>query len=132
MPRPLPVFRAGAHLTARALNVLVDAVRRQRLTAGENGGIELQEFPDGTMIRCRPTIARYLGVANGNITARSGTTPGAGIVTIWQNVGGTLTSTGLNVDVLSFTAASGGIAGGKYCWIEQDSDGYWWVTSAEC
>lgn len=136
MPRPLPRFRPGDALTARTMNDIVDRVNRQRLDTGQSVGIDVQETPNGTIARVRPTNRILWGVADGDISARSGATLGTGKMTIYQNVGGSATSTGQDIDVINPSATTmtggAGIASGKYCFAAQDADGYWVVAPLEC
>lgn len=134
--KPLPYFKRGDRLKAADLMALRAQVQRQRLEAGQNSGIVLQENPHCTAIRVAFPSNRYLAVADANIAARSGTAPGTGTATIQNYDGTNLGSTGISVDVLnpsSTTMTSGnGIDSGMYCWIEQDPDGWWWIWPLEC
>jgi hypothetical protein len=136
MPRPLPLFRKGDVPRAADFMELRTAIMRQRVVAGQGSGIDVQEMPDCTMIRGRPTVARLWGVANGTISPRSGATPGTGSMTVYQYNGTALASTGLNIDVINVSAttmSSGhGIDSGQYCAADLDPDGWWLVTPLEC
>ncbi len=138
--KPLPRFAKGDVLKAADLVILRDAIERQRLTTGQNSGISLQETEQGTVIRVAGRSDRYLAKASGDITARSGTTPGVGKATLQRckrtSAGPppvyAISSLSVDYDVINYSSATGGIPDEKYCWIEQDNDGLWWVVSAEC
>jgi hypothetical protein len=82
------------------------------------------------------TVERAIGVANGNITARSGTTVGTGIVRVWRLSGTTLFDNGVDQAVnnasAEVTTLGHGIDTGVYVWIMKDRDGIWWVSPLEC
>lgn len=126
---PAGDWRPGDVLTADALNELYR--RTEPRAPRVSGSLSSRVGPDGNVQIAASIRGMGVGVANGTINARRGTTPGTGTVTV-QEFDGTSLSTGLDVTVFNFSSASGGIASGKYCWICQDDYGYWWVVSAEC
>ena len=138
--KPLPKFRKGDVLKAADLVAICDVVARQRLTTGQNSGISLQETEQGTLIRVASRGDRYLAIAHGDITARSGTVPGVGLATLQQckrtSAGPppvyALSSLSVDYDVANFSSTTGGIPDGTYCWIEQDPNGIWFATSVDC
>lgn len=138
--KPLPLFRKGDVLKAADLVTLREAIQRQRLTTGPSSGISLQETEQGTVIRVDGRAGRYLAIAHGDITERSGSTPGVGLVTLQ---GCKRTSAGpppvyaiyslaQDLDVVNYSSTTGGISDGAYLWVEQDRDGLWFVTSVDC
>jgi len=80
--------------------------------------------------------AQLAYTASGGITARSGATAGFGnVYLVTASVSGTtatLTNASNTTVVFNFSATTGGIPGGKYCWVEQDPSGNWWLVSVEC
>jgi hypothetical protein len=82
-----------------------------------------------------PIFGAYIAVVNsGGISARSGSTPGSGQVTL-QTWNGTslaaMTGPGATWPVKNWNSASGGVASGKYCVILKIY-GVYWVINAEC
>ncbi len=134
--KDLPEFKAGDALSAGKLMELRNRILRLRLTTGQNSGIVLTESITGTAIRVQFPSDRYVGiVASGDITARVGTTPGTGFVDIqiYNPLINELEPDGTQVEVLNFSAVPPtGIPAGKYCWVQEDTDGNYWVISVEC
>lgn len=123
--------RPGDPITAEDWNELVDAVRRNEIQESTACGLSIQKTPDGTLVRLGSSRLGRPAVTSSTITARSGTTPGTGTVTpLWYN-GSALANDGSDLTVL-FYSASASIGSGKYCWIQQDQRGIWWLISAEC
>ena len=127
--------RAGDLITDEWANSIRDAIASGTLHAGLGSGIRLDRTAGGTAISTYQPL-RFFGVASGNISARSGTTLGTGKVTRHYSDGGTDTSTTIDYDVLnpsSNTMGSGeGITSGKYCFVQEDSDGNLVVGTLEC
>src|SRR5580698_3799358 len=97
----LPRWRKDDTITADDLNRLVEALERIAINASQCMGLDIDEGPGGTALRVRRMTDGYIGVANGNITARSGSTPGSGNVTLYQyDPTNELSSYGVNVPVL--------------------------------
>lgn len=65
------------------------------------------------------------------ITARSGSTPGSGNADLLTFNGSTLVSIGVNVPILNFSAATGGLPSGTYGVVLKIC-GKYWIISAEC
>lgn len=131
-----PTFRTGDVLRASDLQAIADAARAQRVQGG--AGVEVRRGPGGSVqITGNLPPGKYIGVASGNITARSGTTPGTGTVTVkYVAASGSLASVGADIAVKncsSTTMTSGnGIDSGQYCSIWRDAFGVWWVSPEEC
>jgi len=127
-------WREGDTIGARDLNKLLDAIERCIINPGQSSGLDISQSQGGTSLRVRPPTNRYLGVTSGTITARSGTTPGTGTVTLYlySTSAGTVGTSGVNVTVYNFSSTTGGIATSTYVWVEQDVDGNWWITSVDC
>lgn len=104
----------------------------------------IKHTPGGPLFGVTIPLGR-LAIANGNITARSSSTPGFGSVFLVDVAltysggaitGGTLTTTGVEIQVYnasSTTMTSGnGIDSGQYCWVQQDQGGFYSVAPLEC
>ncbi len=130
--KPLPRFAKGQMLKAADLMAIRDQVIRQRLTAGQDSGIFLTESVEGTAIAVSSNIQNGTVALTGAITARSAHTPGAGTVRLYYYDEATnlLVDSTIDQDVKNFAASA--IPSGKYCWIEIDSSGTWWIISVEC
>lgn len=73
----------------------------------------------------------YIGLTDGTITARSGTTLGSGTVSLYHNSGTTLSDSTTNVTAYNFGANS--IAGSTYVQVEQFApNGDWFITAVDC
>ncbi len=135
MSHELPKFRRGDVLKADDLNVIVDAIASSGLIRG-GPGLSVRRSSGGTQITSVAGAYRAIGVASGNIAARSGTTPGSGTVTVKWYDGSALADAGDSVSVLygsSKTMTSGhGIDSGQYVWVEEDIYGQLWVSPLEC
>lgn len=133
----MPRWKAGDVIKAADLNRLVEAIERGTLTVSQDSGLEMQQGRGGTSLRVVFPVNRFVGVASGNISTRSSGTPGSGSVTLYRyDTTNGLTSLAINVSVLNASSTSmssgNGIDSGKYCWIEQDGDGWWWVSPFDC
>lgn len=131
-----PDFKRGDPLSHATLN---EIVRRLEPVAPRGGaGLDVRMGRDGQVQVAALQPLRFVGVANGAISPRSGSTWGTGKVTRYQldHVAGTDSSTGQDYDVVnpsSTKMSSGnGIDSGQYCWVEEDSDGNLVVTPLEC
>lgn len=130
-----PDFKKGQILKADDLNAIITLLKRMRITAGQSSGISLQESNTGTAIRVSFPPNRYVAITTTTITVRSGSTPGAGTVKLqlYSEPSNAWVDSGCFVDVLYFSSSPvGGIASGKYCWVEQDCDGNYVIVSVEC
>ncbi len=107
---------------------------------------------DGLMSSDSPPIFRtsssgagFLAIANGDIPARSGSTLGVGSVfsvsVAPTYTTGTLTAAAASTDTDTFEVvnpssstmtSTNGIDSGQYCWVEQGSDGLYYVSPLEC
>lgn len=123
----------GDKIRARDFNLIVEALRRMALNVGQSTGIDITQSPGGTTLRVRWRTDRYLAlVGTGGISARSGATPGSGSVNIQEfDETNEITDSGVPLTAYNLSSSTT-IAAGKYCWIEQDVNGYWWLTTAEC
>lgn len=128
--RPSKV-RPGDPIRAAEWNNLVDIVLRNEINVVQSSGLDIAKSAAGTTLRVAGALRQMLAYTSSSITARSGTTPGTGTVTPQRFNGTAISSNGQDLTVYSFSA-SAAIASGKYCWIEQDPGGYWWVTAVEC
>lgn len=73
----------------------------------------------------------YIGLTDGTITARSGTTLGSGTVSLYHNSGTTLSDSTTNVTAYNF--AENSIAGSTYVQVEQLApNGDWFITAVDC
>ena len=128
-------FRKGGLLRADDLQTLRDAISRPDIDVLGGTGIDARRGPRGSVQLTGVGSLGSIGVANGNITPRSGTTPGTGTVTVKRYDGSALVS-GHDVAVLNASSnamTSGhGIDSGKYVWIGENADGNIWVAPLEC
>jgi hypothetical protein len=78
------------------------------------------------IVRMQSPITSLTGKASGAVTARSGTTPGDGAITIVYNNAGTLTDAGFeDLDVKNITDSS--LVSGDYCEVSFIG-GEWWIV----
>ncbi len=136
------VLKKGDVLTAQWLNHIRRLVLRNTITLGPNSGLTMNESDSGKILRTAGSGAtgQQLAYTNGTITARSGTTPGAGTVylvkydgSVFQIMNGGGSNPTLTQAVLSYSSTTGGIATGQYVWIAQNpSDLKWYVISVDC
>ncbi len=119
-------------LKAADLMALRARIMRQRLTAGQDSGVLLTESEHGTAIAVTNPNRGASVALTGAITARVAHTPGAGTVRLYtyNTTTDLLVDTTIDLDVKNFAASA--ISAGKYCWVEQDNDGTWWIVSVEC
>ena len=122
--------RKGDPILARDWNILLDVVRENDIREGQ-GGINVKKGYTGTTLSFTGTTRQQLALTSSTITARSGTTAGSGTVTPQTFDGTSISGAGQDVTVYLFSA-SASIASGKYCWIDQDAGGYWWIIAVEC
>jgi hypothetical protein len=130
-------LRPGDELTTGWLNWLLRLVHAARVELGSNSGLCLNRNDAGTWLRlAQPNVQAQCALTSSTITARDGATAGTGTVYLVDVsvVSGvcTLTTTAVQDTVYSFSSTTGGIANGKYCWIEQDVAGNWFITTVEC
>jgi hypothetical protein len=130
-------FHPGDPLRARDLQSIVKAIRTVELPIRGGPGIVVRQGMQGQIeISAVDILDRAIGVANGNITARSGTTVGSGTVRVWRLNGSTLFDNGVDYTVnnasAEMTTLGNGIDTGVYVWIMKDRDGIWWVSPLEC
>jgi hypothetical protein len=139
MGRDFVDLKDGDTLEPYHLNQIYKELRRWRKLGG-SGRVTVDGAQDGESV---PTInvalspQMYVGVANGVITARSGTTAGSGTVTIKQINGNSIQTaqiTNLAVkNPSSTTMTSGdGIDSGQYVKVWKDAFGDWIVEPMEC
>ncbi len=131
-----PDFKRGDPLSHETVNQII---RRLEPVAPRGGaGLDVRMGRHGQVQLGLREPVRFVGVASGAITARSGSTWGTGTVTRYQfdPVSGTDSTTGVNYSVVNpsaTTMSSGnGINSGQYCWVQEDDDGNLVVTPLEC
>ena len=129
--RALRRVRAGDAISAREWNELVERVTRNEIRANNTGGLNVQKTAFGVVLSLASRPGQMLAKTSSAISARSGTTAGTGTVTPQYLNGTTLGDDGQDLTVYFFSA-SASIDSGKYCWIEQDRAGVWWITAVEC
>lgn len=124
-----PKYSPGDVLKADMVNQINDALRDARkIRIGS--GLAARYGAGGLQITAVPGQATfYIGKADGNITARSGTTPGTGTAEDWDASSGTLTATGVTRTVKN---AGTLISSGKYVAYQKDPFGVWWAAPLEC
>lgn len=123
-------FQKGDRLLAEHMTEIVrrldrlEGVRtsgRLQARRGARGPMELA-YVEG--------VTSSLGMANGDISAGSGTAPGTGSVDFyWLGPSGTLEATGQSEGVLNVDTA---ITSGKWVWAQQDMVGDWYVSPLQC
>jgi len=140
MARDFTDLKDGDTLAPYHLNIIYRELRRLRkMTVGPPlslRGMDGNESPP--QLDLLRNTRGSLAVANGAITARSGTTPGTGNVDLYylDVTSNTLTDYGETIAVYyasSKTMTSGnGIDSGMYCWVEWDADQIAWVGPLDC
>jgi hypothetical protein len=80
----------------------------------------------------RGGIGHVVGVTDEAITARAGTTPGTGTVSIYERDidAGTLSDTGEDIEAYNISQTA--VASGAYVTCCQDNFGSWWVIVEDC
>lgn len=137
--RTHPKQKPTKPIQARTLRLLAetcDWASRIRVIAP----LEMNTFGGGPQIRLNGLGAQLAYTDSGGITARVGTTAGYGQVyyvasTVTWSAGVPTCTLATGTDpmyVFNFSATTGGIAGGLYCFVEQDVSGNWWITAIEC
>ena len=66
------------------------------------------------------------------ITARVGTTPGSGTVTIYEAIGTPLVLTTTGEEVTCYNVVTDTVADDTYILMDQDKFGNWWVVVEDC
>lgn len=124
-------FVKGQPILASSLNWLMAACKKVNNIKGV-APIEVTNNSTGITIRLADTPLQFaIGTTSTAITARSGTGPGSGSVVLQAFDGTNLSATPETVTAYLFSAATGGIASGKYCVVARIL-GYWWIVAAEC
>lgn len=129
-------FRTDDVLRADDLNAIVAAVKA-RLGAIEGGsGVVVTRDGRGNAYLTGEKRAGWVGKANGNISAASGSAWGTGTVTKYIWTGSAEATTGADYSVLNpsdNTMGSGeGITSGKRCFVQEDEQGNLIVGTLEC
>ncbi len=135
MPADPTKLKPGDELTTGFLNGLLAMIRRATVNLGINSGLSMVQNDAGTFLRLANVSGGPIQVAvtNGTITARSGTTPGAGNVHLADYDGTILVvDTSEDVPVLYISSTTGGIPTGIYVQIAQDAAGNNWIVSVDC
>lgn len=147
MPRDFPDLKDGDLLEPYHLNAIYRELRRWRRASAVPPMVI-----DGLMSSDSPPIFRggsagfgFLAIANGDIAARSGSTLGVGSVysvsVAPTYTSGTLTAAAASTDATTYEVvnassttmtSTNGIDDGMYCWVEQGSDGLYYVSPLEC
>ena len=129
-------FKPGDPVRARDFQAIVDEIRHPGAVVGGGGGVDVRQGPRGQLQISAPEILCFVGVANGDISPRSGTTWGTGTVTVLGFDGTDDYSLSVDYDVVnpsSTVMTSGhGIDSGMYCWVQEDIQGNLIVTPLEC
>ncbi len=130
---PPKALKPGDELTTKWLNWLLIWVKRNTIELGVNSGLSMVQTENATVLRlASQKSGAQLAITDGTITARSGTTPGEGTVFRVSYDGTDLVTDAETLDVLNFSSTTAGIPTGIYCWIEQDPQSNWWITSVDC
>jgi hypothetical protein len=134
MRGPFPkLLKPPVELTTKWLNQLRAIVLRNQIELGPNSGLAMLQTPTATVLRLANSVSfGQLVVTDGTITARVGTTAGTGTVFATTFNGTTITTTGVEFTVYSYSSTTGGIPTGSYCWMTPDEAGYLWVVSVDC
>ena len=129
-----PNLRPGDPLTAEMVNELIRRTQPSQPRGGT--GIDVRSGPGGNHQFSATPLVRFVAVANGDISARSGSTWGTGSVTRYQFDGTHDSTTSVDYDVVnpsSNTMSGGaGITSGLYCFVAEDDDGNLVVSPLEC
>lgn len=139
MGRDFVDLKDGDTLEPFHINQIYKELRRWRKIKG-SGRITIDGATDGEsvpVINAALSPQMYFGVANGDITARSGSTAGSGTVTIKQLNGNSIQTaqiTDLKVKNPSDTTmtSGNGIDDGQYVKVWKDGFGDWIVEPMEC
>jgi hypothetical protein len=139
MGRDFVDLKDGDTLEPFHINQIYKELRRWRKLKGSQR-VQIVGANDGDSVPQIVVVINpmmYVGVANGDIPARSGTTVGEGIVTIKQFDGTTIEDAQTNdIDVKNpsdTTMTSGnGIDDGQYVKVWRDYFGDWIVEPMEC
>lgn len=143
MGRDFDDLKDGSRLEPIHINLIYKELRRWRKLRITPPGV-IQGAADGEGIPeivLYPQQTRYLGVANGTITARVNTTVGVGFVTVKKLDANSSTIETAQVGDLTVYNASNSLAvantttsinSGVYVWVERDPFGTWWVGPLEC
>lgn len=128
--------RPGDELTAVMWNQLIDYLEQSQLSIAQNGGLALQSGPKGRILSIPFQSWWFLAVANGNISARSGTTLGTGSVFLVSVNNGVASVSTVSYPVLyasSKTMTSGhGIDDSMYCFVQEYPSGVLLVSPFDC
>lgn len=140
MARDFVDLNPGETLEPYHINMIYAELRRWRKIRGGTG-VRLSGTTDQDSV---PEISvlfpkvGFVGVANGDITARVGSTPGTGTVTVKQLdtddelIDAQVTDIEVyNASVNTMTSGQG-IDDGQYVWVQRDGFGRWWVAPLEC
>lgn len=138
-------WKKGEPITASRLNEMLDMISRLDPTVSFGSPLKMQQSSTGTVLSLDMTGFGFLGVANGNIPARSGTAAGVGQVFLVSTTptytAGALTSLALATETISIEVynpssttmtSTNGIDSGQYCWVQLDNSGMYMVTPLEC
>lgn len=124
----LPRQQAGQPIVARTINqIAASAEWSAKIKA--DPPLAIINTGAGPLLRLAgPIFGVYIGITDGTITARSGTTPGSGNVKIQTWNGTALADLGVDVPVLSISSTTGGIPTGTYCVVLRIMGAYWMIT----
>lgn len=131
-PEPdLPHFKKGDPLSARLFNRLIEAIRKQRVTAV--APLETKVGPAGTVIRWNgPRMVRYAKTTS-TLSAISGSTLGSGTVQLYfRNPGlGTLSAMSDHTGEKCYNLTGSSVSSGTWCIVEWVDDA-WAIVVADC
>ena len=129
-------FKAGDPLSHETMNAIVRALKPPDVRVGP--GLSVRRGARGQVQLTTGRPMQFVGSANGNITARSGSAWGTGSVSIvdFDPIAGTENVTSVSYDVVnpsSNTMSDGyGIDSGQRCWVQEDDAGNLIVSPLEC
>jgi hypothetical protein len=127
----LPRQQAGQPIVARTINqIAASAEWSAKIKA--DPPLAIINTGAGPLLRLAgPIFGVYIGITDGTITARVGTSPGSGNVKIQTWNGSALADLGVDVPVLSISSTTGGIATGVYVIVLRILGAYW-LISVDC
>ncbi len=133
---PFPKIKPGDELTTKWLGELRAWVLRNTIVS-ISPPLTASQNDDGIAIGIgSQTGGNSLspGLTTSTISARSGTTPGHGNVLLYllDTTGPSIASTGTTVVAYNISSTSGGIPNNTYVLVSKDTNGNYWVTTADC
>jgi hypothetical protein len=123
--------KAGDPITARSLRETAEVAEWAGKIRAESPLAVISSGAGPLLRLAGPLFGAYVGVTNGTISARSGSTPGSGNVTIQTWNGTALASLNIDVPVLYISSTTGGLASGVYV-ILLKIYGRYWIIAVDC